>query len=70
MGLSPTMTAKDRLQCSFRMLVECGGRDQRGINVGADIGPDIIYSPPRWETVRSLISTAIVFQVRHLGGLH
>ena len=25
MGLGPTMTAKDRLQCLFRVLVECGG---------------------------------------------
>ena len=26
MGLGPTMTAKDRLRCLFRVFVECGGQ--------------------------------------------
>ena len=39
MGLGPTMTAKDSLQCLFRVLVECGGQDQHGINVDLKLVP-------------------------------
>ena len=73
MGLSPTMTAKDKLQCLFRVFVECGGRstwEAGRFKVGANTGPVIICSLSRWEIVRRLINTANVFHVRHsLGGL-
>ena len=39
------------------------------LKVGANIGPVVICSLSRWETVRSPIYTAIVFHVRYLGGL-
>jgi len=73
MGLGSAMTEEDRCQCLFRVLVECGGRVQRrrwAGSVWAPISaPFVTRSPSRWKTIRHLVKTAIVFQVRHLGGL-
>jgi hypothetical protein len=70
-GIGSAMTTEDRLQCYFRVLVECrwvGSTWEAGMsNVGANIDVFATYSPSRGQTVRRLVKTAIVFLVRHLG---
>ena len=55
MGLSPTMTAEDRLQCLFRVLLSAVGEvNVGGVRVGANIVPVVICSLSRWEIARLL----------------